>query len=232
MTKALLIISILHQAKQPLFYSIMGDYIFKQRKLVSVALFFDVGICIGYAWDSAPFGFAFIELFTSHFSHSTIKKGNSYIAYAYFALLGIARMSYANNPALPPKGKMFVEATVHGKGKIRESEPKAQLYLSKITLTDESGNKHTHPKAYWTYYFNKGDSRILPLDGQKVSFYGNMYHPSPAQNPYGFDFRLFLLQRGTSIGISGAKELELIPYRTARSKNPILNKKQRSNNNE
>ena len=204
----------------------MGDYNFlRQRKLVSIAFFFGVGICIGYAWDSAPLAVLLLtSLLLLILAIVLSKKGKTaiYCVCILSLLLGIARMSYANNPALPPKGKMFVEATVHGEGKIKESEPKAQLYLSNITLTDESGNKYTHPKAYWTYYFNKGDSRILPLDGQKVSFYGNMYYPSPAQNPYGFDFRLFLLQRGTSIGISGAKELELIPNRQIEAKNPLL----------
>ncbi|MGI6738289.1 MAG: ComEC/Rec2 family competence protein [Christensenellales bacterium] len=204
----------------------MGDYdFFKQRKLVSIALFFGIGICIGYAWDSAPISvLLLVSLLLLVLAIVLSKKGRAaiYCVCAFSLLLGIARMSYANNPALPPKGKMYVKATVHGEGKIKENEPKAQLYLANITLTDENGNKYTHPKAYWTYYFNKGDSRILPLHGQKVSFYGNVYYPSPAQNPYGFDFRLFLLQRGTSIGISGAKELELIPNRQLEAKNPFL----------
>ena len=52
----------------------------------------------------------------------------------------------------------------------------------------------------------------MPREGDEISFSAYLYHPSVRDNPYGFDFRMFLLQKGVAVGISGAKEAEIIGH--------------------
>lgn len=115
----------------------------------------------------------------------------------------------AAHPVLPPEGKYEISGRVSGVAERRDEDGRVQALLRQVTMTDAAGMRYSSPAAYWTYY--PGDQAALPLDGQTAAFTGQVYHPAPQQNPFGFDFRQYLLTRGVPVGISGARELALTP---------------------
>lgn len=121
--------------------------------------------------------------------------------------LGVFRASAALNPALPPEGTYRVSASVRGLAQVSEDDGRVKAGLRDLRLVDPEGKEYHVRAAYWTYY--PGEKAFLPMDGQRLSMTSNLYHPSGRQNPYGFNFRLYLLQRGMSIGLSGARDLTL-----------------------
>lgn len=128
---------------------------------------------------------------------------------AAFLLLGSLRGGPAAHPALPPEGSYRVEGTVQGESAPSEDGQRAKALLRDVLLMDGQGKQAGLPVVYWTYYLES--DQPLPLDGQRASFTGRLYHPRGQSNPYGFDFRQYLLERGIPAGISGARELALTP---------------------
>lgn len=138
-----------------------------------------------------------------------------------FFFLGLGWCAYQAHPALPPEGKYQVTARAVGEAKIREEDGRIALYLRDAVLTGELGEEYKIGKLYWTYWPEEEDTRV-PLDGQTVAFLGKIYHPSGQENPYGFDFRLYLLQKGVKAGVSGAADLLITPERQTQPADPIL----------
>jgi competence protein ComEC len=123
---------------------------------------------------------------------------------------------YANRTVsvqLPPGGKYQVTGTVKGESLRREEDGRIRAVLRDVELRNAQGTGHHVPSAWWTYY--PAMDAPLPVDGQQVQMQSTLYHPSPAMNPYGFDFRLYLLQKGISVGLSGARNLEFVPAHPA-----------------
>lgn len=109
----------------------------------------------------------------------------------------------AYHPSLPAEGDHCITGVVAEEISLRE-DGQVQTILDHVTVDGESW----HSKAYWTYYLSEGEA--LPemlLPGAQVSFAARVYHPSGEENPGGFDFREYLLQRGVTFGIYGAEEL-------------------------
>lgn len=126
---------------------------------------------------------------------------------AAFLFLGMLLAGAASHPILPKAGAYLVEGVVAEDVKLK-ADGKAAGYLEDVTVTGEAG-EYSLAKVYWTYYYDE-EKPFLPLDGQKVRFQAALYHPSGQTNPYGFDFRMFLLQKGVIAGVSGVKEAEVI----------------------
>lgn len=120
-----------------------------------------------------------------------------------FLFLGMLISGAQSHPDLPPEGKYAVEGVLSQDAQARENGGAA--YLQQVTLRNESGASYTLPRVYWTYYAD-ADAPFLPEEGDRVSFSGNLYHPGGQENPYGFDSRLFYLQRGAAACISGARD--------------------------
>jgi len=138
-----------------------------------------------------------------------------------FFFLGLGLCAYRAHPALPPEGKYQVTAKAMGEAKIREEDGRIALYLRDAILTGETGEEYKIGKLYWTYWPEEEDARV-PLDGQTVAFSGKIYHPDGRENPYGFDFRLYLLQKGVKAGISGAADLLITPEGQTQPADPFL----------
>lgn len=81
----------------------------------------------------------------------------------------------------------------------------AQGYLEQTVMEGEGGRRFLGT-VYWTYYPDE-ENPLFPTDGQKVRFTGKVYQPSRQDNPYGFDFRMFLLEKGIHVGVSGAQDM-------------------------
>lgn len=113
---------------------------------------------------------------------------------AFGALLGWQ----AYHPAMPAEGEYTVRGTVVQEVALRD-DGQLQTVLADVTLNGESW-----PDAYWTSYLDEGET--LPpwlIPGAQVEFSANVYHPSGRENPGGFDFREYLLQRGIRFGVYG-----------------------------
>lgn len=138
-----------------------------------------------------------------------------------FFFAGVALCSYCAHPVLPPAGKYQITATAVGEAKIRTEDGRVALYIRNAALQSENGEMFALDKLYWTYWPEE-DGALPPLDGQQVSFYGKLYHPAGQENPYGFNFKMYLLQKGITAGVSGATELVITPADQAQPRDFML----------
>ena len=131
-----------------------------------------------------------------------------------FALLSFFLFSlgagYASHPTLPPEGTYFVQGVIEATAKVDEDGHTA-VFLRDVQLQSASGDAYQVSSAYWTYYQTVGENESPvhpPQAGTVVHFEASLYHPSGATNPCGFDFRLYLLQSGTTIGLYSSADYE------------------------
>ena len=196
----------------------MGSIWRPRRWLTHLALAFGVGVLAGRYVQ--PHFLWFVGLALSLFLSVLLKQMRlpALLAAAVFA--GMLRCGYAAHPVLPPAGEYQVQAYVSGEAQVRDEDGRVAVYLKNVVLTDAAGNSYSQPGAYWTYWPEEGT--LLPVDGQQAAFQGNVYHPSARQNPHGFDFQLYLLQKDVAIGVSGAEELTLLPEEQSGAASPLL----------
>lgn len=128
-----------------------------------------------------------------------------------FLFLGLLLCGKTVHPALPAEGKFPITGIVAEEVSLRR-DGSAQGYLEQTVVHTESGDMPLGT-VYWTFVPDE-EAPFLPSDGQRVSFTGTVYHPSGRQNPYGFDFRMFLLQKGICCGVSGAKDMAVLSRET------------------
>lgn len=182
-----------------------------RRLLVLLALALGAGILLGVRlmWSAAWIVCALLGGVMAYLLRARrLPVAAGAIVCAFF--IGIALCTWHMHPALPPEGSYTVEGTITGEARTRDEDTRIAVYLRDVYLRSEDGTVYAQNKAYWTYWPEEGDER-LPLDGQRARFEGKVYHPSAQSNPHGFDFRLYLLQRGVNIGVSGGKGLQLSP---------------------
>ena len=187
-----------------------------QRPLVCAAVAFGVGIWIGARLSGSNTWLLWVGLGAGVLLCAFAAFAKKPLVYgACFALLFSGAL-YAHqivSVQLPPAGKYQVAATVKGESLWREKDGRIRAVLRDVVLTDEQGRVFSMNAAWWTCY--PAMDAPLPVDGQKVLMRSSLYHPSPAMNPYGFDFRMYLLQKGVPIGLSGARELMFTPAPSA-----------------
>lgn len=180
-----------------------------QRPLVAAALAFGAGIWAGVRFFYVPWLFGAGIILSLMMACLLHRIGRRWIlgGMMSFLFLGMLLSGIASHPVLPPQGNYQVEGIVAEDVILRE-DGTAAGYLESVTVTAD-GASYTLPKVYWTYYYEE-DQPFLPGDGEKVRFHASLYHPRGQTNPYGFDFRMFLLQKGAAAGVSGARDAEII----------------------
>ena len=193
-----------------------------RRWLVHGALAFGVGVFLGLY---APFHFLWPlgAALAAGYALALRRLGKSpYVACLFLALLlGLTRCSLAAHPALPAEGSYAITARVTGEPQVRETDGRVAVFLRNVRLPGEAGSFC----AYWTYW-PKEPEQPLPLDGQTVSFAGRVYHPMAQRNPHGFDFRLYLLQKGVQLGVSGGEDIVLSPAEQSAPRSLLLRLRQ------
>ena len=119
-------------------------------------------------------------------------------------VLGTVAGSLAWHPMLPPEGEYAVRGIVCDE--IRSgSFGQVRVRLSDVTLN----GRDFSAGAYWTFYT---DDDVLPdglEPGKMVSFRAELYHPSVASNPDGYDQHEYLLRNGITIGLYGCGDLSV-----------------------
>lgn len=117
--------------------------------------------------------------------------------------LGCLLSFAAYTPPLPAEGTHLITGVVSQEIRLRE-DGQVQTILADVTIDGQPWRSG----AYWTYYLDEGAALPEALTpGAHVAMSGRVYHPSGAENPGGFDFREYLLQRGVHFGVYGADEL-------------------------
>lgn len=122
------------------------------------------------------------------------------VVLAVGCLLGYA----AYHPALPQEGEYTVSGVVSEEIRLRE-DGQVRSLLRDVTLN----GKRLHSGAYWSFYLK--DEEPLPeglTPGCRVTVTARVYHPGGADNPGGYDFREYLLQKGATIGVYGRDALQ------------------------
>lgn len=123
-----------------------------------------------------------------------------------FLFAGVLLSGYAAHPELPPPGEYRFSGVLTADVSLRENGT-AAAYLENVTAEGDAGTYRVG-KAYWTYHPGE-KAPFLPREGDRAVFEGRLYQPNGQMNPYGFDMRMFLLQKGAAAGISGAREPEI-----------------------
>ena len=182
-----------------------------RRPLAAAAALYGLGVGMGILMPWIPPAWGIGLLCALPLPLLLPKMGCSRVAgcMALFFFIGALRAGYAAHPVLPPTGYCAVEATAAQDFSIRE-DGKALGYLENVHWTGENGGG-TEGRVYWTYTPDE-DAPFLPMEGERVAFSASLYHPQGQKNPYGFDFRMFLLQHGTAVCLSGAKEPVLLSH--------------------
>ena len=116
--------------------------------------------------------------------------------------LGSVLGQAAYHPQMPSEGEYEVSGIVAGE--IRHGDyGQVKMELRHVTLNGEKAGN-----AYWSFYLADGETlseQLVP--GMKVAMTAEVYHPDGADNPDGYDFREYLLQRGMTFGVYGRDDL-------------------------
>ena len=180
-----------------------------QRPLVCCALFYGAGVVAGVFF---PFWLRLILsglclCLLGAYLLGRMGKRRATAFMGAFLFLGLLLSGHAAHPTLPPEGKFQITGIVAEEIILRK-DGTAQGYLENACALTENGNISLGT-VYWTFYPDE-EPPLVPTDGQKVAFQGKVYIPSGPENPYGFDFRMFLLEKGIACGVSGAADMQVL----------------------
>lgn len=188
-----------------------------QRPLVALAFCYGLGIGAGVyfsLWKSvAILGLLLSLPLVWLLPKIRVRRIAAALCIALF--LGMGYGGQKAHPTLPETGSYTVEAIVAQDVALRENG-NAYSFLEQVHLRNAQGEQYLS-RAYWT--FVPDAETVLPLEGQRLQFTARLYQPPEQMNPYGGNFRLYLLQQGAVAGLTGNKEMTLLdaPGRGIRS---------------
>ena len=182
-----------------------------QRPLVSAALAYGLGVWAGvsFAWRPLLYGAAFAAAAVTAALLPRVGRRRIVGFMACILFLGMLLGGWQSHPALPPEGKYRVTGVMACDAALRDGGTAAGYLDSAALQTEDS--KISIGKLYWTYTPDS-EAPFLPEEGDAIAFDATLYHPSGQVNPYGFDFRMFLLQKGVRAGVSGARNTETVGH--------------------
>ncbi len=131
--------------------------------------------------------------------------GRFFAVQAVVLALGCLAGYGAYHPSLPLEGSCIVSGVVAEELRQRE-DGQVRTLLRGVTLDGQP----LYAGAYWSFYLKEGES--LPeglVPGCRVTLAAKVYHPGGADNPGGYDFREYLLQKGCTIGVYGGDVQEI-----------------------
>ncbi len=177
-----------------------------QRPLAAIAAAYGAGIGAGarLPWHPAVYTAGFAVCLIAAALLPRIGRRRIIGVMGAMLCLGVLASGAALHPALPPEGKYTVTGVLTADMTLRE-DGTAAGYLTGVTLSGPEGEERLS-KVYWTYR-PREETEALPREGDQVRFEGTLYHPRGQENPYGFDFRMFLMQHGAAAGVSGNGDL-------------------------
>ncbi len=124
---------------------------------------------------------------------------------------GLLRSGLYYHQPLPPPGDYTVTGVVRDLPAVQAERRHAAVQLRDVRLRDEAGAEWSLSGAYWTWYGAEGEEILVPGAGETVETEASLYLPDGQRNPYGFDFREYLLERGIPAGIYNRGEYRTLP---------------------
>ncbi len=176
----------------------------EERPLAVFALCAGAGALAGRWLPRAPFflgaagALAGLLLWLSGLHRPRVRRAGVCVLTLFLFML---RSGEYYHRALPPAGEYTVTAIVREEPSVRMEDGHVAVPLRSAALFDDAGRGFSVSGAYWTWYFGAGEAPALPRAGDTVRFRARLYHPQGQTNPYGFDFRQYLLQRGITAGL-------------------------------
>ena len=184
---------------------------FMERKLTACAIGLLAGILLGIKMPYRPLiPAAGIILSAAWVGLRRGRKKNALVAVTALILFsGALYGAVRAHPALPQaRGRGQVTAVVG-----EEPAPRAsggyRSVLKDVVFTDETGAETYLGTLYWTMTPSTESQQAFAESvtaGSLVTVTGKVYEPGLADNPYGFDFRLYLLERRIGLGFSGCTD--------------------------
>ncbi len=165
------------------------------------ALMLSVGILLGRAMDAAILGWIALVL-----ALGVVMLCRGWGRFAASGLvvctLGCVLGQAAYHPVLPAEDTCRISGVVTGEIRYGDyGQVKTELHY--VTIDGEKADN-----AYWSFYLAEGEN--LPealVPGVQVTMTAEVYHPDGADNPDGYDFREYLLQRGMTFGVYGRNDM-------------------------
>ena len=182
-----------------------------QRPLAAAAAAYGIGVWAGVlfswrpVWWGAGLGLSILTVLLLPVNEK--RRVSGFMACALF--LGMLLGGRAVHPVLPEAGRYQVTGVLSADTVLRE-DGTAAGYLENVRYSGEMGEGAIR-KLYWTYTPDK-EEPFLPREGDRVTLTGKIYHPSGRVNPYGFDFCMYLLQKGVTAGVSGATDAMVLDH--------------------
>lgn len=182
-----------------------------QRPLAAAAAAYGLGVWTGVSFGGRPLAYALGFVLSFGAMPLLASLGRRRVAGFMLSslFLGALLGCLAANPSLPEPGRYQVTGVLSADAVLRE-DGTAAAYLTDARLKNEKGETLLSA-LYWTYTPDL-DTPFLPKEGDRVRFTGSVYLPSGQVNPYGFDFRMYLLQKGVPAGVSGANDPERLDH--------------------
>ena len=182
-----------------------------QRPLFAVSAAYGLGVWAGARFFWRPWLYALGLALSAAVLALLPRAGRRRVAGAMglFLFLGALLGGFASHPVLPEAGVCDVTAVVSADAVLRE-DGTAACYLESASIHSGAGDAGL-PRLYWTYPPDP-EAPFLPREGDRVEFSGRLYELSGQVNPYGFDFRMYLLIRGVPMGASGAKDAAVLDH--------------------
>ncbi len=182
-----------------------------QRPLAAAAAAYGLGVWAGasFVWRPALYGLGLACGIALAILLPVLGRRRVTGVLAAALFFGMLLGGFAANPKLPEPGRYQVTGVLTADSVLRE-DGTAAAYLTDVRLENESGET-VLSSLYWTYT-PEPDAPFLPREGDRVCFAGNVYRPAGQANPYGFDFRMYLLQKGVPAGVSGAAQAETLEH--------------------
>ena len=183
----------------------------RQRPLAVGSCLFAIGLWAGFQGALTVPVWAGLLLFSLLIALLCRKQSGrvlyAVLACAFFA--GGVYMAALESVPQIPDGMYDVSGYVTGSVSVREEDGYTQTYIKKAVLRDESGRTFRAGKMYWVMTAEDEDLALVRAmqDGDRVRFRGKVQTPLGRMNPYGYDFRLYLLQQGVRYRVSGMADL-------------------------
>ena len=182
-----------------------------QRPLAAAAAAYGLGVWAGasFAWRPLLYGLGFACGAGAALLLPVLGRKRVAGVMAAALFLGMLLSGHAAHPVLPEPGQYQVTGVLSADTVLRE-DGTAAAYLTSVRIKNQNGETALSA-LYWTYTPDP-DQPFLPKEGDRVRFTGAVYHPSGQVNPYGFDFRMYLLEKGIPAGVSGASQPETLDH--------------------
>ncbi len=190
---------------------------FRQRPLVGAALALLAGVILGIRLPWVP-GLLLAGLLGGVALTAVLILQEKPLLAGICALLLFAGALYSgflSHPSPPEAvGRGWVTAVVEEPLSPRNAGG-WRAWLRDAVFEPDEGGRVSLGTLYWTGDEEEEDTQEQAFlaslaPGDRIRFRGKVYEPSGAENPHGFDFRLYLLQNGARAGVSGCAEGETL----------------------